>query len=77
MAGRKEGDPPVERNRRNSDSVVYVRPKESEGAIVLPKLKQAEIEFQQEMSSQGKESVECPGKGFELKTESGTGYTIF
>ena len=37
-----------ERNRRNSDSVVYVKPKENDVAIVLSTLKQAEIKFQQE-----------------------------
>ena len=37
-----------ERNRRNSDSVVYVKPKENDVAVVLSTLKQAEIKFQQE-----------------------------
>ena len=37
-----------EGNRRNSDSVVYVKPKENDVAIVLSSLKQAEIKFQQE-----------------------------
>ena len=37
-----------DRNRRNSDSVVYVKPKENDVAVVLSTLKQAEIKFQQE-----------------------------
>ncbi len=37
-----------ERIRRNSDSVLYVKPKENEVTVVLSKLKQAEIKFQQE-----------------------------
>ncbi|PFX20638.1 uncharacterized protein LOC111336627 [Stylophora pistillata] len=37
-----------QRNRRNSDSFVYMKPKESEVAAVLSSLKTAEIEFQQE-----------------------------
>ena len=35
-------------NRRNSDSVVYIKPKENEAAAVLSSLKTAEIKFQQE-----------------------------
>ena len=33
-------------NRRNSDSVVYIKPKENEAAAVLSSLKTAEINFQ-------------------------------
>ena len=35
-------------NRRNSDSVVYIKPKENEAAAVLSSLKTAEIKFQLE-----------------------------
>lgn len=35
-------------NRRNSDSVVYIKPKENEAAAVPSSLKTAEIKFQQE-----------------------------
>ena len=35
-------------NRRNSDSVVYIRPKENEAAAVLSSMKTAEIKFQRE-----------------------------
>ena len=35
-------------NRRNSDSVIYIKPKENEAAAVLSSLKTAEIKFQQE-----------------------------
>ena len=34
--------------RRNSDSVIYIKPKENEAAAVLSTLKTAEIKFQQE-----------------------------
>ena len=44
----EEAGRPRERNRRNSDSVVYVKPKENDVAVVLSTLKQAEIKFQQE-----------------------------
>lgn len=46
--GNEEDDRLRERIRRNSDSVVYVKPKENEVTVVLSKLKQAEIKFQQE-----------------------------
>ena len=35
-------------NRRNSDSVVYIKPKENEAAAVLSSMKTAEIKFQRE-----------------------------
>ena len=35
-------------NRRNSDSVIYIEPKENEAAAVLSTLKTAEIKFQRE-----------------------------
>ncbi|XP_078359454.1 uncharacterized protein LOC144643930 isoform X2 [Oculina patagonica] len=44
----EEDDRLKERIRRNSDSVVYVKPKENEVTAALTKLKQAEIKFQQE-----------------------------
>ena len=46
--GNEEDDSHRERTRRNSDSVVYVKPKENEVTVVLSKLKQVEIKFQQE-----------------------------
>ena len=80
VAGSEGGDSPVERNRRNSDSVLYARPKESEVAMVFPKLKQAEIEFQHGLIASLKTEIvkyKAKVKEVELMSESGKGYMIF
>ncbi|XP_078359471.1 uncharacterized protein LOC144643945 [Oculina patagonica] len=70
---RERDDRPMERRRRNSDSVLYVNPKGSKGTVALSKLKQAKIESQQEkISSLEKRMVEYKAKVKELEliTES-------
>ena len=77
MAGSEGGDSPVERNRRNSDSVLYVRPKKSEVAMVFPKLKQAQIEFQHgSIASLKAEIVKYKAKVKELELTSESGKDI-
>ncbi|PFX20634.1 E3 ubiquitin-protein ligase DZIP3 [Stylophora pistillata] len=44
----KSGDHVMLRTRRNSDSVVYIKPKENEVTVILSELKEAQIEFQKE-----------------------------
>ena len=49
VLNKKEDDRPIERKRRNSDSVLCVKSDENEMTFSLLKMKEAEIIFQQEI----------------------------
>ena len=65
----EEDGRPRGRNRRNSDSVVYVKPKENDVAVVLSALKQAEIIFQQEKIKSLENEIDRISKANEERLE--------